>query len=54
MKGCLAALEAGARNNAGILGAAACIIAAGQILLVIATVKLVRRVKKPESCGPCF
>ncbi len=52
--GCFTALEQAARHNAGAWGAAIGVIALAQIALLVVTVKLVKRVEKPESCKPCF
>ncbi len=53
-QGCVAALQQSARNNAGALGAVACVVAAGQILLVVAACKLMAGVRRKDSCKPCY
>ena len=53
-EGCLTSLENSARKNAGVLGAVACAVALGQIVLLVAACNLLKGLKKPDSCRPCF
>ncbi len=52
--GCIDALSASSRKNAGTLGAIACLLGAGQILLVVAACCLMKRVNKPKACPPFY
>lgn len=52
--GCIVALEQSSTKNAGALGAVACILGIGQILLVIAAIKLMKQVQRPKACPPFY
>ncbi len=52
--GCLSALEASARKNAGALGAIAAFVALGQVVLVAAACYLIRQMDQPKHCRPCY
>ena len=52
--GCIDALAASSRRNAGTLGGIACVLGMGQIMLVVAACHLMRGVKKPPACPPFY
>eukprot|EP00095_Tigriopus_kingsejongensis_P009764 maker-scaffold422_size175911-snap-gene-0.37 protein:Tk09764 transcript:maker-scaffold422_size175911-snap-gene-0.37-mRNA-1 annotation:"cd63 antigen" len=52
--GCIVALERASKKNSGALGAVGCIVGLGQILLVVAAVRLMRGLKRPQNCPPCY
>jgi hypothetical protein len=52
--GCIAALAASSRKNAGTLGGIACVLGVGQILLVVSACSLMKGLKKPGACHPFY
>ena len=52
--GCIDALEYSSRRNACAIGAIACVVGFGQIFLLVAACQLMKGLKRPEACYPCF
>ena len=52
--GCLEAMGASTKKNAGALGAIASLVGLGQVCLVVAACHLLKQLKRPEKCAPCW